>query len=195
MSLGLRDGANRSGHGLVGHCQEPKRDLIRREILSSLLVDLIRKFLQRDYWSKPSCQYNAIMLLRILADNPGPGFTRFMDKKFVDWLMYACELYTACVQQESTTQEEPLSKEVCLAAENTYLDYQKSTDDEARKTKELLGKQIATTSDLFRRISDEFPTGSVGLLLRMCHPLEQKLTSFPHTQMGHHGPAGGRRLG
>ncbi|AEO54993.1 hypothetical protein MYCTH_2298290 [Thermothelomyces thermophilus ATCC 42464] len=45
---------------------------------------LIRKFLQRDYWSKPSFQYNAIMLLRILADNPGPGFTRFLDKKFVD---------------------------------------------------------------------------------------------------------------
>jgi hypothetical protein len=45
---------------------------------------MIRKFLQRDYWSKPSCQYNAIMLIRILADNPGPGFTRFMDKKFVD---------------------------------------------------------------------------------------------------------------
>ncbi|KAL2180718.1 uncharacterized protein P884DRAFT_311453 [Thermothelomyces heterothallicus CBS 202.75] len=45
---------------------------------------LIRKFLQRDYWSKPSVQYNAIMLLRILADNPGPGFTRFLDKKFVD---------------------------------------------------------------------------------------------------------------
>ena len=93
-----------------------------------------------------------------------------MDKRFVDWLMYACELYTACVQQESTTQEESLSKEVCLAAENTYLDYQKSTDDEARKTKELLGKQIGTTSDLFRRISDEFPTGSVELLLSNVSP-------------------------
>jgi hypothetical protein len=45
---------------------------------------LIRKFMAREYWSKASCQYNAIMLLRILADNPGPGFTRFLDKKFVD---------------------------------------------------------------------------------------------------------------
>lgn len=24
------------------------------------------------------------MLVRILADNPGPGFTKFMDKKFID---------------------------------------------------------------------------------------------------------------
>ncbi|KAK4125118.1 hypothetical protein N657DRAFT_354295 [Parathielavia appendiculata] len=44
----------------------------------------IRKFMSRDFWSKPSCQYNAIMLARILADNPGPGFTKFLDKKFVD---------------------------------------------------------------------------------------------------------------
>lgn len=45
---------------------------------------VIRKFLGRDYWSKPSCQYNAIMLIRILTDNPGPSFTRNLDKKFVD---------------------------------------------------------------------------------------------------------------
>ncbi|KAK4153712.1 hypothetical protein C8A00DRAFT_43408 [Chaetomidium leptoderma] len=45
---------------------------------------LIRKFMNRDYWSKSSYQYNAIMLIRILADNPGKGFTRFIDKKFCD---------------------------------------------------------------------------------------------------------------
>ncbi|KAK3311484.1 uncharacterized protein B0T15DRAFT_386889 [Chaetomium strumarium] len=45
---------------------------------------LIRKFMSKDYWTKPSCQYNAVMLIRILVDNPGPGFTRYMDKKFVD---------------------------------------------------------------------------------------------------------------
>ncbi|KAK4459373.1 hypothetical protein QBC42DRAFT_183564 [Cladorrhinum samala] len=45
---------------------------------------LIRKFMGRDYWTKPSYQYNAIMLIRILCDNPGPNFTRNMDKKFVD---------------------------------------------------------------------------------------------------------------
>lgn len=43
----------------------------------------IRKFLYRDYWSKPTFQYNAIMLIRILSDNPGQTFTRNLDKKFV----------------------------------------------------------------------------------------------------------------
>ena len=45
---------------------------------------VIRKMLHRDYWSKPSYQYNAIMLIRILSDNPGMTFTRNLDKKFVD---------------------------------------------------------------------------------------------------------------
>jgi len=40
--------------------------------------------MSKDYWTKPACQYNAIMLARILADNPGPGFTRFLDKKFIE---------------------------------------------------------------------------------------------------------------
>ncbi|POS77148.1 GAT domain-containing protein [Diaporthe helianthi] len=44
----------------------------------------IRKYLKRDYWTKPSYQYNALMLTRILADNPGPTFTRNLDGKFLD---------------------------------------------------------------------------------------------------------------
>jgi len=45
---------------------------------------IIRRFLTKDYLSKPSHQYNALMLIRILADNPGPTFTRNLDKKFAD---------------------------------------------------------------------------------------------------------------
>ncbi|KAG5921557.1 hypothetical protein E4U42_005796 [Claviceps africana] len=45
---------------------------------------VIRKFLSKDYSSKPSWQYNAIMLVRILSDNPGETFTRNLDEKFVD---------------------------------------------------------------------------------------------------------------
>ncbi|KAK2612635.1 hypothetical protein QQS21_001407 [Conoideocrella luteorostrata] len=45
---------------------------------------VIRKFLSKDYLSRPSWQYNAIMLVRILTDNPGETFTRNLDDKFVD---------------------------------------------------------------------------------------------------------------
>ncbi|KAF1811479.1 hypothetical protein P152DRAFT_459416 [Eremomyces bilateralis CBS 781.70] len=42
----------------------------------------IRKFLSKDYSSRPHVQYNAIMLIRILVDNPGPTFTKYLDSKF-----------------------------------------------------------------------------------------------------------------
>lgn len=44
---------------------------------------LIRKFLSKDNFAKPYIQYNAIMLIRILSDNPGKTFTRNLDSKFV----------------------------------------------------------------------------------------------------------------
>lgn len=44
----------------------------------------IRKLLSKDNYSRPAAQYNAVMLIRILADNPGPTFTKHMDKQFAD---------------------------------------------------------------------------------------------------------------
>ncbi|CRK21181.1 hypothetical protein BN1708_017849, partial [Verticillium longisporum] len=42
----------------------------------------IRKYLTDKYSPKASWQYNAVMLIRILADNPGRSFTRNFDFKF-----------------------------------------------------------------------------------------------------------------
>jgi hypothetical protein len=44
---------------------------------------LIRKFLSKDNYARPFVQYNGIMLIRILSDNPGKTFTRNIDVKFV----------------------------------------------------------------------------------------------------------------
>lgn len=49
----------------------------------------IRKFLMKEWASKPHVQYNAIMLIRILSDNPGPSFTRNFDKPFVSTIKEA----------------------------------------------------------------------------------------------------------
>ena len=43
----------------------------------------IRKFLSKDNFQRAYVQYNAIMLVRILADNPGKTFTKNIDGKFV----------------------------------------------------------------------------------------------------------------
>jgi hypothetical protein len=44
---------------------------------------VIRKFLSIDNSQRAYVQYNAVMLLRILTDNPGKTFTRNLDQKFV----------------------------------------------------------------------------------------------------------------
>lgn len=43
----------------------------------------IRVFLSKEYITKPAVQYNAVMLLRILSDHPGPLFTKYFDDAFV----------------------------------------------------------------------------------------------------------------
>lgn len=50
---------------------------------ASAAAQQIRKFLTKEWASKPYVQYNAIMLVRILSDNPGPTFTKNFDKSFV----------------------------------------------------------------------------------------------------------------
>lgn len=45
---------------------------------------LIRKFLSTNNYPRAYVQYNAIMLIRILADNPGKSFTKNIDSKFVN---------------------------------------------------------------------------------------------------------------
>ncbi|KAI0447178.1 hypothetical protein F4803DRAFT_356460 [Xylaria telfairii] len=45
-------------------------------------ADMIRDYLKKDYITRPDFQYNALMLVRILADNPGPTFTRNLDQEF-----------------------------------------------------------------------------------------------------------------
>lgn len=43
----------------------------------------IARFLSKDYYSKGYAQYNAIMITRILVDNPGRPFTQHFDAGFV----------------------------------------------------------------------------------------------------------------
>ena len=43
----------------------------------------IRKFLSTKNYARAYVQYNAVMLVRILSDNPGKTFTRNIDTKFI----------------------------------------------------------------------------------------------------------------
>ncbi|KAI1819990.1 hypothetical protein F4861DRAFT_96379 [Xylaria intraflava] len=45
-------------------------------------ADMIRDYLKKDYITRPDIQYNALMLTRILAENPGLTFTKNLDQEF-----------------------------------------------------------------------------------------------------------------
>ena len=55
--------------------------------------------MKKDYATRPSFQYNAIMLIRILADNPGPTFTRNLDDKFVKTVKDVLKTHDPSVHQ------------------------------------------------------------------------------------------------
>lgn len=55
---------------------------------ASAAANQIRKFLSKENYSRPHVQYNACMLIRILADNPGASFTKNMDKQFADTIKH-----------------------------------------------------------------------------------------------------------
>ncbi|KAI5920341.1 hypothetical protein F4810DRAFT_703039 [Camillea tinctor] len=82
-----------------------------------------------------------------------------IDKKFEEWLLYVCEIHAACAQEENDTRNALLNNEIYLAAEQTRLDYQKSTAEEAKKAQEAIGKQVTAASAAFKKASDEFPSG------------------------------------
>ena len=82
-----------------------------------------------------------------------------IDQKFDGWLLYACELHAACVEQENTTRESLLSNKVCLTAEQTRLDYRKATVETAETTSKIFGKQVELAEQAFKKASGEFPTG------------------------------------
>ena len=46
-------------------------------------ANTIRRFLSKEYYQRGYAQYNAIMLCRILTDNPGRPFTQYFDDKYV----------------------------------------------------------------------------------------------------------------
>ena len=52
-------------------------------VAAAAAAQQIKRFLSRDYATRPHVQYNAIMLVRILSDNPGPTFTKCFDQSFV----------------------------------------------------------------------------------------------------------------
>ncbi|KAE8448729.1 hypothetical protein EG329_008944 [Mollisiaceae sp. DMI_Dod_QoI] len=90
---------------------------------------VIRKFLSKDNFSKPYVQYNGIMLIRILADNPGKTFTRNMDAKFVE-----------TVKELLRVGRDPSVKQILMETLDTF-QREKAGDEGLAKLNEMWKKE------------------------------------------------------
>lgn len=85
VRLFCESGAANSGEEVL-HLPTIVESAVASPSAASAACGQIRKFLSKDNYTRPHVQYNAIMLIRILADNPGQSFTKNMDKGFTDTL-------------------------------------------------------------------------------------------------------------
>lgn len=82
-----------------------------------------------------------------------------MDKKFEEWLWFAADLHSNCVQEQSSNEERLLATKVNMSVAQRQFDSEKNTVEEAKKISEKLGKQLDVTSEAYKKASDRFPSG------------------------------------
>ncbi|KAG9187283.1 hypothetical protein G6011_05154 [Alternaria panax] len=87
VMLFCESGAANSGEEVL-HLPTIVEAAVASPSAASAAARQIRIFLSKENFTRPHVQYNAIMLIRILADNPGPSFTKNLDKQFADTIKY-----------------------------------------------------------------------------------------------------------
>ena len=107
----------------------------------------IRKFLSKDNFSKPYVQYNAIMLIRILADNPGKTFTRNVDAKFVE-----------AVKELLRVGRDPSVKQILMETLDTFA--REKQGDEG----------LTNLLEMWKKEHERMMKIHVGHLLTLCSP-------------------------
>ncbi|KYG49144.1 hypothetical protein M433DRAFT_131483 [Acidomyces richmondensis BFW] len=105
----------------------------------------IRVFLTKRWSQKPYVQYNAIMLIRILSDNPGPTFTRNFDKSFVGTVK---ECLRHC--KDSSTQQ-------ILRETLDNLEVSKGHDEGAQLLLQMWRKEKGQSASLSHPASQRYP--------------------------------------
>ncbi|KAF1998447.1 hypothetical protein P154DRAFT_439271, partial [Amniculicola lignicola CBS 123094] len=83
VRLFCESGAANSGEEVL-HLPTIVESAVASPSAAAAAASQIRKFLSKENYTRPHVQYNAVMLIRILADNPGQSFTKNLDKQFAD---------------------------------------------------------------------------------------------------------------
>lgn len=114
----------------------------------------IRKFLSSNNYQRAYVQYNAIMLVRILADNPGKSFTKNLDSKFASTIK---ELLRA--GRDMSVQQ--ILRETLDAFETSKVD-----DETLAPLREMWKKEKSKWSKVGNAVSVAAPTTEVRPRIR-----------------------------
>ena len=99
---------------------------------------MVRKYLSKDNYSKGYAQYNAIMLTRILADNPARPFTQNFDKSFIS------------TTKELLREGKDLSVQQILRETLDYMEAEKlKTNDSLTPLVEMWRKEKSKTARIY----------------------------------------------
>jgi hypothetical protein len=125
---------------------------------------MIRKYLSKDNFSKPYVQYNGIMLIRILADNPGKTFTRNFDQKFVD-----------AIKELLRVGRDPSVKQILMETLDTF--QRTKTEDEGLA---LLNTMWKKEHDRMVKIHVRLTLGAQDSMLTIYRAQEDHSHRLPH---------------
>ncbi|KAJ4288562.1 hypothetical protein N0V90_011799 [Kalmusia sp. IMI 367209] len=87
VRLFCESGAANSGEEVL-HLPTIVESAVASPAAAHAAASQIRRFLSKENYDRPHVQYNAVMLIRILADNPGASFTKNLDKAFADTIKH-----------------------------------------------------------------------------------------------------------
>ncbi|KAI9732022.1 MAG: hypothetical protein M1818_007617 [Claussenomyces sp. TS43310] len=110
----------------------------------------IRKFLSNDNSKQPHIQYNAIMLIRILSDNPGKSFTKHVDAKFV-----------AAVKALLRESRDPSVRQILMET-LLNLEREKGSDENLRPLMEMWKKEESRIGKSNGSKQNTGPSGTPG---------------------------------
>lgn len=134
----------------------------------------IRKFLSKDNHQRAYVQYNAIMLVRILADNPGKSFTKNIDSKFVSTV------------KELLRDGRDMSVQQLLRETLDTFETQKANDETLapltemwKKEKEKMGKKYGIGA----RVGE--PRGGPGYQHALQQPVQQNMMASRNLNSHH----------
>jgi hypothetical protein len=82
-----------------------------------------------------------------------------VDSDFDKWLQHAMELHAACVQTQSSTDEQIYATQLNMAVAQNRFSAGQDTVKFAKETADKFGKQVDLASEAYKKASDEFPSG------------------------------------